>query len=76
MFCVIQELLEQETSISGLQPEEGGQMLCIQSGAMAGLSGGALGYVFGFGKVLNIAAVMPSTTDTSQGHPPCLSIQD
>ena len=26
-------------------------MLCIMNGAMASLSGGALGYVFGFGEV-------------------------
>ncbi|CAL5220624.1 g2667 [Coccomyxa viridis] len=44
-----QELLEQQLSTSGLQPVDGGQMLCIINGAMAGLSGGALGYVFGFG---------------------------
>ena len=29
-------------------------MLCIINGAMAGLSGGALGYVFGFGESRNI----------------------
>ena len=45
-----QELLEETVSISGLQPEESGRMLCIMNGAGAGLSGGALGYVFGFGE--------------------------
>ncbi len=49
-FCALQEFLEQQLSTSGLQPVDGGQMLCIINGAMAGLSGGALGYVFGFGK--------------------------
>ena len=47
---ILQELLEQQLSTSGLQPVDGGQMLCIMNGAMAGLSGGALGYVFGFGE--------------------------
>ena len=47
----MKELLEQQLSTSGLQPVDGGQMLCIINGAMAGLSGGALGYVFGFGKL-------------------------
>ena len=62
-----QELLEQATSISGLQPEEGGQMLCIMNGAMAGLSGGALGYVFGFGKL--------NTTDGAEnGKAPAMVI--
>ena len=37
-------------SISGLQPEESGRMLCIMNGAGAAFSGGALGYVFGFGE--------------------------
>ena len=51
MLCYLKELLEQQLSTSGLQPVDGGQMLCIINGAMAGLSGGALGYVFGFGEL-------------------------
>ncbi len=51
LFPSLQELLEQATSFSGLEPEQGGQMLCIVNGTMAGLSGGALGYVFGFGNL-------------------------
>ena len=41
-------------SISGLQPEESGRMLCIMNGAGAGVSGGALGYIFGFGESLSV----------------------
>lgn len=44
-------------SISGLQPEESGRMLCIMNGAGAAFSGGALGYVFGFGEHLDVAEI-------------------
>ena len=44
-------------SISGLQPEESGRMLCIMNGAGAAFSGGALGYVFGFGEHLYVAEI-------------------
>ena len=44
-------------SISGLQPEENGRMLCIMNGAGAAFSGGALGYVFGFGEHLYVAEI-------------------
>ncbi|EIE18757.1 hypothetical protein COCSUDRAFT_60062 [Coccomyxa subellipsoidea C-169] len=45
-----QEIADEEASISGLyEQENASQLPCILNGAMAGLSGGALGYVFGFG---------------------------
>lgn len=40
-------------------------MLCIMNGAMAGLSGGALGYVFGFGK-------LNTTDDVENGKAPAM----
>ncbi len=46
----MQEVADEEASISGLyEQENASQLPCILNGAMAGLSGGALGYVFGFG---------------------------
>lgn len=45
-----QEVADEQASISGLsQDENASQLPCILNGAMAGLSGGCLGYVFGFG---------------------------
>ncbi|BDA49712.1 probable mitochondrial import inner membrane translocase subunit TI [Coccomyxa sp. Obi] len=45
-----QEISEEKASISGLyEHESASQLPCILNGAMAGFSGGALGYVFGFG---------------------------
>ena len=43
---IIPGAAEETVSISGLQPEESGRMLCIMNGAGAAFSGGALGYVF------------------------------
>jgi len=46
----MQEVADEQASISGLsQDENASQLPCILNGAMAGLSGGCLGYVFGFG---------------------------
>ncbi|CAL8464408.1 g3943 [Coccomyxa elongata] len=45
-----QETSDEQASISGLyEQESASQLPCILNGAMAGFSGGALGYVFGFG---------------------------
>ena len=46
----LQETSDGQASISGLyEQESASQLPCILNGAMAGFSGGALGYVFGFG---------------------------
>ena len=61
-------------SISDLQPEESGRMLCIMNGAGAGLSGGALGYIFGFGESIYVAgyrirsALDIASTELSEHH--------
>ena len=48
--CPWQETSDGQASTSGLyEQESASQLPCILNGAMAGFSGGALGYVFGFG---------------------------